>query len=317
MSIEQNLIGKLEFVNIRKAFQNEAHHFTKWLEENIETLSERIGVGLSVVQREKEVGNFSLDLLCEDQEGNKVIIENQLDKTNHDHLGKLLTYLVNLDAKTAIWITPDPRQEHEKVIDWLNESTPGDISFYLIKVEAVKVGESPLAPLFSIISSPSEQSKEIGEKKKEWADRHFKRVEFWKGLLEKSKIKTRLFSNISPGRYSWIGTGAGKSGVSFNYEILMDWGAAELYIDHDHESGKKNKLIFDALFKQKDEIEKEFGSELSWERLDDKRASRIRKKFSNGGLENPETWPNLQDNMIDAMIKLEQILRPRLSKINV
>ncbi|HRS00819.1 MAG TPA: DUF4268 domain-containing protein, partial [Candidatus Sumerlaeia bacterium] len=104
---------------------------------------------LSVVQREKEVGEFNVDLLCEDNDGHYVIIENQLERTDHDHLGKLLTYLVNLEASMAIWITSAPRPEHQKVIDWLNESTGENISFYLVKVEATKIGDSPYAPLFT------------------------------------------------------------------------------------------------------------------------------------------------------------------------
>ncbi|OPY13846.1 MAG: hypothetical protein A4E69_01464 [Syntrophus sp. PtaB.Bin138] len=111
-----NNIGKLEVVSVRKAFPHEALHFTKWLEAHIDALSKRLNISLSVEQREQSAGDFSIDLLCEDGDGKPVIIENQLEKTNHDHLGKLLTYLVNRSASTAIWITTEPRQEHQKVI---------------------------------------------------------------------------------------------------------------------------------------------------------------------------------------------------------
>jgi hypothetical protein len=132
--------------------------------------------------------------------------------------------------------------------------------------------------------------------------------------LDRSKEKTKLFANISPGRYYWLGTGAGKSGVTFNYVISTDGGGVELYIDHDHETGAGNKAIFDALAAQKADIEREFGGPLEWERLDDKRASRIRKRFTNGGLYRPETWPTLQDEMIQAMVRLNDVLRGRLAK---
>ena len=265
----------------------------------------------------RRVGDFNVDLLCEDANGRPVIIENQLEQTDHNHLGKLLTYLVNLDASTAIWVTAEPRPEHQKVIDWLNESTAADISFYLVKVEAARIGESPLAPVFTVLAGPDKQTKEVGEKKKEWAERHFKRMEFWKGLLEKCKEKTKLFSNISPSRYHWIATGAGKSGLSFSFVILNDWAQVELYIDYDHGTGEKNKVIFDALYAHKEAIEKEFGGPLHWERLDDKRASRVRKRFTDGGLTSPDTWPVLQEKMIDSMIRLDKTLRLRLAKIEV
>ncbi len=310
-------IGKLEVTSVRKAFPHEALHFTKWLEEHIDALAERLKMTLTVEQREQAVGDFSVDLLCEDAEGRPVIIENQLERTDHDHLGKMLTYLVNLTASTAIWITTEPRAEHQKVVDWLNESTPSDVSFYLVRVEAVRIGESPFAPLFTVLSGPDRQTKEIGEKKKEWADRHYKREEFWKSLLEVCNQKTKLFSNISAGKENWIGTGAGKSGVSFNFSVTMDSGGAELYIDFDRTDGKKNKLIFDELYKQKDAIEQEFGDVLEWQRLDERRACRIKKTVKSGGLSSVESWSTLHDAMVDAMIRLEKALRSRLDKIRV
>ena len=317
MAKKDELISPVEVVPVRKAFPKEAGHFTPWLAEHIDALGDRLGVKLVLEQREKSVGDFNVDLLCADGNGRPVIIENQLERTSHDHLGKLLTYLVNLEASMAIWVTTDPRNEHQKVIEWLNENTPHDISFYLVKIEALRIGTSPFAPYFSVLARPDEQAKEVGEKKKEWADRHFKRLEFWKGLLKKSKEKTKLHSGLSPSRYHWIGTGAGKSGVGFNYEILNDSGVVELYIDHDKESAKGNKAIFDALRLHKRTIEKEFGSALSWERLDEKRACRIAKRFTIGGLADPESWSGLQDKMIAAMIKLERALRPQLDKIKV
>lgn len=317
MNHENEPIGRLEFESVRDVFRDEARHFTTWLEQHLDVLGERLGIELNAVQREKAVGEFNVDLLCEDSSGHAVIIENQLEKTDHDHLGKLLTYLVNLDAHTAIWVTGEPRAEHQKVVEWLNENTAADVSFFLVKVETVRIGDSPAAPLFTTLAGPNEQAKELGENKKEWAERHVKRLEFWKGLLEKSREKTKLFANIAPGRYSWLGTGAGKAGVTFNYDVVMDWASVQLYIDHDHETGARNKAIFDALANQKAAIEEEFGGPLEWERLDDRRACRIRKRFTNGGLARPETWPMLQDEMIDAMIRLNDALRGRLAKVEV
>jgi hypothetical protein len=114
---EKPVIRKLDIVPLRKAFPDEARDLTPWLAENLDALGDRLGIRLSLEQKEKRVGDFSLDLFCQDGEGQKVIVENQLEQTDHDHLGKLLTYLVNLDAKTAIWVTSDPRPEHQRVIE--------------------------------------------------------------------------------------------------------------------------------------------------------------------------------------------------------
>lgn len=314
MSTPSN-IGNVEVVPVRKAFPHEAQHFTAWLEKNIAALSSRLGISLTVVQREKSVGDFNVDLLCEDSAGHPVIIENQLERTDHDHLGKLLTYLVNLEAKLAIWITTEPRPEHAKVVDWLNESTPSDISFFLVKVEAIRIGNSPFAPFFTVLASPDAQTKEVGEKKKEWADRHYKQLQFWTQLLDRSKTKTKLFSTVSPGRFYSLITGGGKTGVQFQYTISRDSGSVCLYIDNDQDTGKGNKAIFDALFQQKEQIHAELGFPLQWDRLDDKRASWIWYEITTGGLDKPDSWPVLQDHMIAAMMKLDQALRPRLAQI--
>lgn len=188
-------IGKIERVPIRQAFQHEAANFTSWLERNIETLSEELGLKLTVVEREKSVGSFTVDLFCEDDQGHTVIIENQLERTDHDHLGKLLTYLVNLEAKTAIWVATEVRPEHQRVIDWLNAATPADISFYFVKVEAIRIEDSPYAPLFTVLVRPDEQTREIGEQKKEIAERHGLHEQFWSQLLEASKGRTNLGEN--------------------------------------------------------------------------------------------------------------------------
>jgi hypothetical protein len=310
------MIGKLERVPLKSIWKNEAYDFTNWLAENLDVLSETLGISLSLVETEKSVGTFNVDILAEDSAGNSVIIENQLEKTDHDHLGKLITYATNLEAKIAIWISSNPRTEHIMAISWLNESTP--IDFYLLKVEAVKIGDSEPAPLFYIIVGPSEESKDIGTEKKELAKRHHKRLAFWESLLSKSKEKTKLFSNVSPSKESWISTGIGLTGLGLNYVITYDWGAVELYIDRGKDSEIVNKERFDYFFSKKDEIEKELNEPLIWERLDNKRASRIRKKFDKIGLRDEEQWNDLQDKMIDFMIKFEKTLRnyiPELREI--
>ena len=142
-------IGHLETVEPRKLFPNEAGDFTTWLEEHIEVLGDRLGLKLSNAEREQAVGSFSADLRAEDGDGRLVVIENQLERTDHDHLGKVLTYLVNLEAKIAIWVSPAPRPEHMRVVQWLNEITPADVAFYLVKLEAVRIGASRLH-LFSL-----------------------------------------------------------------------------------------------------------------------------------------------------------------------
>ena len=312
-------IGRLKIVPIRKVFEVEARDFTPWLEANIEALADRLGITLTVDQREKKVGAFNVDLWCSDAAGRQVIIENQLAQTDHSHLGQLLTYLVNLDASTAIWVTTDPRPEHTKVINWLNESTPADVLFYLVKVEAVQIeGASAYAPLFTVLAAPNAQAKETGEAKKDWADQHYHREAFWKSLLERSKGRTKLFSGIQkPGKESWIQTSTGTGGAYYQYNIRMNDASVNLYIDRGSGEADKNKRIFDALLADKDGIERDFGGALEWDYQPNRQSQYVIKRFTSSGLTDDSVWPVLQDEMIDAMIRFDKTLRPRLAKISV
>mgnify|MGYP000103092750 FL=1 len=159
------MIGKIERIKLRDVWKHEALDLTTWLQENIEILNEAIDLNISNPEIEKSAGSFKVDIVAEDDSGNPVIIENQLEKSDHEHLGKLITYLVAMEAKTAIWIVSDPRPEHLASISWLNESSSAN--FYLLKLEAIKIGGSSPAPLLTLIVGPSEEGIEVGKAKKE------------------------------------------------------------------------------------------------------------------------------------------------------
>ena len=269
------MIGRIERVPLREVWKHEALDFTTWLEQNIDILNEITDLNISNVERETTAGTFSVDLVAEDGDGNPVVIENQLEKTNHDHLGKLITYLTAIEAKKAIWIASDPRPEHIKAVTWLNESNSAD--FYLLKLEAIRIGESTPAPLLTLIVGPSEEGREAGEKKKEIAERYGIRKRFWTALLEKAKSRTELHANISPRMYHWAGTGAGVTGLTYSYVVTRHAATVELYIDKGKEAGEDNKAIFSQLFSAKQDIENAFGGPLEWQKLEGRRACRIRK----------------------------------------
>ncbi len=307
------MIGKIQRVPLREVWKHEALDFTRWLQENLDVLNDELDLNLTNAERERSAGDFNVDLIAEDGGGNLVVIENQLEKSNHDHLGKVITYLVAVGAKTAIWIVSDPRPEHVSAITWLNQSLAA--SFYLLKIEGVRIGESQPAPLLTLIVGPSAEVREAGEKSKEFADRYDHRLRFWTQLLDRAKSRTKLHSTISPGQYSYISTGAGQSGLSLVYVIRRHEGGVELYIDKGEGSEQENKAIFDRLFNEKVSIEAVYGKPLEWQRLDGKRASRIRETITSRGYLDEASWPALQDQMIDAMIRLEKALRPHLARV--
>lgn len=311
--MNKSSIGKLQRVPLREVWKHEAYDFTQWLQENIDVLSTAIDLNLVNVDREQSAGSFSIDLVAEDEGGSTIIIENQLEKSNHDHLGKLITYLTSMGARAAIWIVSEPRPEHVAAIAWLNESSSAD--FYLLKVEAVKIEESPPAPLLTVIVGPSRETKNVGQQKKELAERFDIRRNWWQRLVERPDAK--LHSHITPGPYSWIGTTAGVRGLGLNYAVTQDTCSAELYIDRGKDSEEENKAIFDQLEGHRVEIEQAVDKKISWERLDGRRASRIRVPVE-GGYRSPEPqWDAIQAELVAAMSELSKALQPHIKKLKL
>ena len=312
---EEN-IGRLQRVDLRDVWSSEPQDFTPWLAENVDVLNSAIDLSLSIVEREHPAGDFSVDLVAEDESGNPVIIENQLERSNHDHLGKLITYLTQIGAKAAIWIVADPRPEHISAISWLNESSSA--SFYLLKLEAVRIEESLPAPLLTLIVGSSEESQAVGETKREFTERHSLRRRFWTSLLGRANDKTQLHANTSPNQAREIRATAGKRGLTFGYVIQRHTSEIELYIDRGRDADSENEEIFNTLQKSKEEIEKTFGESLEWARLKEQRSCRIVKQFSLGGYHDDEKkWGEIQDAMIDAMIRLEKAFRLHIDRLPV
>lgn len=308
-------IGKIKRVPLREVWRHEAHDFTTWLQKNIDVVGDAVNFSLEEAEREQAAGIFSVDLIAEDESGGTVVIENQLEKSNHDHLGKLLTYLVAFEAKTAIWIVSEPRPEHVSTIAWLNESSLA--SFYLLKVEAIKIGESSPAPLLTLVVGPSEEGREVGEAKKERAERYGIRHRFWTELLERAAKRTDLFASVSAKQRGSIGTSAGKRGLRFKYAVTQHSATVELYIDRGKEAGTQNEEIFNEFAEAKREIEERFGEPLDWQRLEGSRACRVRQQIDVGGYRDEGKWPEIHDAMIDAMVRLEKAFRPHINYIRV
>lgn len=305
-------IGKIERIALRDVWKHEAINFTCWLAENLDVLSGAIGPELTFVEREAAAGDFSVDLLAEDADGDTVIIENQLGKSDHDHLGKLLTYMAAYEAKTAVWIVGDPRPEHTKAVAWLNDSTPASV--YLLRAEAVRIGESPPALLLTPIVGPSEEGKAVAKEKQQKSERHELRRQFWDALLGAAGPRTRLHSAVSPSEQNWLGTSAGRSGLALNYVIRQDDWRVELYIDV--RNADSNEQIFEILANKRADVEGAFGAELEWERLDGKRACRITTSWLRGGYRTEvAAHPRIHDQMVDAMIRLEHALRPHIQQL--
>jgi hypothetical protein len=302
------MIGKIRRVGLRELWRHEAADFTTWLENNIDVLEDTLDVSLANVEREQNAGAFSVDLVAKDQAGQPVIVENQLEPSDHDHLGKIITYLTALKASAAIWIVSQPRPERVNAVARLNETSGA--RFYLVKVEAIRIDDSPPAPLLTLITGPSDELMESsGCSKKELAGIYSARKRFWTSLLARAKATTKLHATNSPGEYSYIRTSAGIRGINFSYVIRRHDALVELYIDRTSDMGEWNEQILQKLAAHREEIEQQFGGPLEWVSHAGRRACHIRTTISGGGWQDEEHWPQVQDAMTDAMIRLERVLR--------
>lgn len=268
--------GSLKKLSLRSVWQNEASDFTPWLEENIDSLSEALGMELEVKQREADVGDFSLDLLAHDVGSNRVvIIENQLTETDHDHLGKILTYASGYDASVIIWIVESVRDEHKQALEWLNQRTDDNTEFFAVVVEILQIDNSKPAFNFKPVVYPNEWQKTTNRKSSSQITPKMESYRrYFQSLIDTLRTQHR-FTNAKVGQpQSWYNFSTGFSKLVYDMSFAMgNRIRVDLYIDLG--DSLKNKLFFDILLRDKDIIEKEYGNKLEWERLDGKRSCRI------------------------------------------
>ena len=309
-------LGFLKRVDPRKIWANEPREFTSWLRKNIETLAERINLEIDVTEQESAVGSFSADLVGRDLNSDRiVVIENQLEETDHDHLGKLLTYAAGKEAKIVIWISPQFRDEHQQALEWLNELSNEQTSFFGIEVEVIQVDEGRPAADFRIVAKPNwwqklQSAPPVSEKQQKYQ-------EFFADLLAQLKSRKPGITHANKASpANWFSFSAGKSGFAYSFSFAQDNRfRVELYID----TGDKetNKRAFDMFIGQKNEIENELGIPVAWERLDDRRASRI-AAYQGGKIEdNSEALDSLKVWAIEKMIRFYQTFSPRITKLNL
>jgi hypothetical protein len=309
--------GEIKPVDIRNIWPNEATDFTPWLVDNIDRLGRALGMEIEVQDREADVGDFSLDILAKDLgTGRTVVIENQLTQTDHDHLGKLLTYAGGFDAGVLVWIAKELRDEHRQALEWLNEQTRPDVDFFGVVLEVIRIDDSKPAFNFKPVVFPNEWQKDKGggrrppgaSVKGEAYRAYFQR------LIDELRTKYKFTGAKAGQPQSWYSFSSGVRGVIFSNSFAQGGKVrAEVYIDLQDKD--QNKKLFDSLLEQKAEIEKEYGIGLAWERLDDKRASRI-AAYREGSIDaSAEMQVELMQWSIENMLRLKKVILPKAKAI--
>ena len=310
---EKNMkIGKLQEVNIRDLWKHEQYDFSAWLSqsENIELLNEKIGLTLVDINTEAYVGAYRCDIVAVDETtGIKVIIENQLENSNHDHLGKIITYASGLDAKVIVWIVKEARDEHRSAIEWLNNNTSKDINFFLIELHAYRIGNSEPAPMFQIVEQPNDFIKESKNiKSAETMNKsQSERVEFWTLFNDHLIERNKPFAVQKVSSVHWYNVAIGTSQACISVTLVNKeaFVGVELYIP-------SKKELFDKLYADHEEIEKELGFEVEWLRLNNSKASRILHKINGLNFDDHSNYDELIETAIDRVIKMQEVFKNRL-----
>lgn len=303
-------LGTLKEVDIRELWKHEQYDFSAWLadEENIKYLNDILGLSLVDIKKEERAGSYKCDIVARDEINNcKVIIENQLEPSNHDHLGKIIIYASVLDASKIVWIVKEANEEHQSAIEWLNNHTDENISFYLIEIHAYKIGNSDPAPKFEIIEQPNDVKKSIaGGVNMSDADRQRRqnRLDFWTQFNEVIKKEGTPFNIRKPTPDHWYDVAIGNSNAHFSVLLINkdNYVGVELYISDDKE-------LFDRLSENQKAIDAEFDFKLDWQRLDGKKASRIKSKIPGLDFENQSNYPELMKKAVERVVKMREVFK--------
>jgi hypothetical protein len=309
-------LGKLEHVNPRKLWSSEPGHFTPWLAQNIGHLGEALGIDLELVQTEKPVGSFACDIHAHDAGRDRpVIIENQLEETDHRHLGQLLTYAAGLDAGVIIWISAEIREEHRQALDWLNRHTDERIEFFGVCLDPIRVDDSKPAVQFRLVAFPNAWGKKgAAVSAGELSEKQLRYQQFFQGVIDELREKHKFTNARTAQPQGWYNFPSGKTGIS--YAASFPKGnrlRAELYIDVGDVT--RNKVIFDSLEAKKDEIQQQTGV-LDWERLDQKRASRISMVRPDTSIDTAATHADdMRAWIVQALLRMKSAFGPLLKAV--
>lgn len=312
-------LARLERVNLRAAWTHEAGEFTPWLaeDENLQLLAQALGLPeLELVATEHPVGDFKVDILCTDDADDKVIVENQLEKANHTHLGQIITYAAGVGAKKVVWVAESFRPEHVAALEFLNQNTTGDLNFFAVEVELWRIAESPMAPSFNVVVKPNDWSK---------AERESARVaatatptnqlqqQFWAALVQYLETHRVPVRPRKPAPKHWLNCNPlGRSGFklvstvhSRDHRI-----GAEVYISH-----PLSKELFQKLLLQRQTIESELGFSLDWQELPARHACRIAVYRTNSDLSEESAWPAYCEWLAEKLVRLSSAFRPRVKEL--
>lgn len=306
------LLGKLVHVDARTLWKGEAGDFTPWLAENLPLLGEALNLDLQLEQREAPVGDFSCDIAAREVGTNRpVIVENQLERTDHNHLGQLLTYAGGLDAAVVIWISPEIRDEHRKALDWLNRHTDEAVDFFGVVVEAIRIDESKPAVQFRPVAVPNNFGKRPSPAAV--SERGLIYKNFFQTVIDELRDKNRFTNLKNANPYNWQNFSSGLSIFIYTLWFSADGLRAGLQINIS--DAERNKAVFDFLHQQRDAIDAQMGEKLVWDHKYGRQYNNIYAVRPNTRYSDAATDADaLREWSVSHLLHLKEVLGPKLQE---
>jgi len=310
-------LGKLKKVDIKTVWKTEYNDFTPWLakEENILLLSEELKIDLEVIEMEKSVGPFRADILCKDTSTDKyIIIENQFGKTDHTHLGQIMTYASGLDAFTVIWIAENFTEEHRAALDWLNNITDENIEFFGIEIELFQIEDSSPAPMFNMVSKPNTWSKSIKKSSKniQLTETKLIQQQYWQSMKDYTETLKLSFRMQKALPQSWTNISIGKT----NYKLCAitnsrdKWIGVQLVVYGINALENFNRLRT----KYEDDSKENLSEKIDWLEKDGGKEHHVNMIFSNNDPLDKELMTQQQKVLVDWIEKFHNYFRDKVKK---
>lgn len=309
-------LGQLSRIDPREVWKGEATDFTPWLAANLDRLAEVLGIELELTQREASVGSFSVDLVARDLGRDRVvIIENQLEPTDHTHLGQIITYAAGLEAGVVIWISREFREEHRQALDWLNRVHEGHTEFFGVLLELLRVDHSKPAVNFRLVAFPNQWSRSAATKANtEISTKQAAYQQFFQQVLDELRQKHKFTNARAAQPQNWYSFSSGVRGFSWGLSFALGGRVrAELYIDTP--DAEQNEELLNHLMKNRAAIEKDFGEPLAWERLDEKRACRVACYRPGTIEESSEKLEEIHSWAVDRLLRFKRVVGPYLREM--
>jgi len=309
------MFGELSNVPLRDIWSHEAQDFTPWLATNINRLGKALGLELELTEREAGVGDFSLDVLAKDLGTNHtVIIENQLTQTDHDHLGKLLTYAAGFDASVIIWVSASIRDEHRQALDWLNQRTDETTQIFGVVVDVIRIDESRPAVTFKVVVSPNDWQKGARSRTSSApaSSRGERYKTYFQSLIDCLREEHQFTNARSAQPQNWYTFSSGVTGIGYGANFTSQGKArSELYIDFG--DAKENLFVLERLKDIREQIESQFHDDIFWEELEERRACRI-SLYTDGSIDmSDEDLEEVREWQISNLLRLREVFGPLIA----